>query len=108
MAERRERSSDSSLWGGETVRLADVGGGCKLHKWECRFIVADFTGQRGGVYFEAGYALGLRKPVIWTCKRDWFNKTMKRSAEITTAEGTKVLGEIEEQLSCSPGNEDHQ
>jgi hypothetical protein len=23
-----------------------------------RFVVADFTGQRGGVYFEAGYALG--------------------------------------------------
>jgi nucleoside 2-deoxyribosyltransferase len=30
----------------------------------CRFIVADFTGQRGGVYFEAGFALGLGKPVI--------------------------------------------
>ncbi len=32
------------------------------------FVVADFTGQRGGVYFEAGYALGLGKPVIWTCR----------------------------------------
>jgi hypothetical protein len=35
---------------------------------ECKFLVADLTGQRGGVYFEAGYALALRKPVIWTCK----------------------------------------
>lgn len=33
-----------------------------------RFIVADFTLQRSGVYFEAGYALGLGIPVIWTCK----------------------------------------
>ncbi|WP_444919996.1 hypothetical protein ACJJID_13935 [Microbulbifer sp. CnH-101-G] len=35
-----------------------------------RFVVADFTGHRGGVYFEAGYALGLNLPVIWTCKKD--------------------------------------
>lgn len=31
-------------------------------------LVADFTGQRGGVYFEAGFALGLGIPVIWTCR----------------------------------------
>ena len=33
-----------------------------------RFVVADFTGQRGGVYFEAGYALGLGLRVIWLCR----------------------------------------
>jgi transcription initiation factor TFIIIB Brf1 subunit/transcription initiation factor TFIIB len=33
------------------------------------FVVADFTGHRGGVYFEAGYALGRGIPVIWTCKK---------------------------------------
>lgn len=33
-----------------------------------RFLVADFTGHRGGVYFEAGYAMGLGIPVIWTCR----------------------------------------
>lgn len=35
-----------------------------------KFVIADFTGQRGGVYFEAGYAMGLGKPVIWTVKSD--------------------------------------
>ena len=30
-------------------------------------LIADFTGNRGGVYFEAGYAMGLGIPVIWTC-----------------------------------------
>jgi len=30
-------------------------------------IVADVTGQNQGVYFEAGYAIGLNIPVIWTC-----------------------------------------
>lgn len=31
-------------------------------------LVADFTGHRGGVYFEAGFAMGLGIPVIWTCR----------------------------------------
>lgn len=35
-----------------------------------RFVVADFTGQRGGVYFEAGFAMGLGIPVIWSCRED--------------------------------------
>lgn len=34
------------------------------------FLVADFTGHRGGVYFEAGFAYGLGIPVIWTCRQD--------------------------------------
>ncbi len=33
-------------------------------------LVADFTGQRAGVYFEAGFAYGLGIPVIWTCHKD--------------------------------------
>jgi hypothetical protein len=33
-----------------------------------RFVVADFSGGRGGVYFEAGFALGLGKPVIYTVR----------------------------------------
>jgi nucleoside 2-deoxyribosyltransferase len=33
-------------------------------------VVADFTGNRGGVYFEAGFGLGLGVPVIFTCRSD--------------------------------------
>jgi hypothetical protein len=32
-----------------------------------RFMVADFTGQRPGVYFEAGLMHGLGRNVIWLC-----------------------------------------
>ena len=39
----------------------------------CKFVVADMTGHRGGVYYEAGYAKGLGKPVIYTCRKDWFD-----------------------------------
>lgn len=35
-----------------------------------KFIVADFTGHRGGVYFEAGFAKGLGMEVFWTCRED--------------------------------------
>ncbi len=34
-----------------------------------KFVIADFTQHKHGVYFEAGFALGLKKPVIYTCKK---------------------------------------
>lgn len=34
---------------------------------QSKFLVADLTGQRNGVYFEAGFMLGLGRPVIWLC-----------------------------------------
>ena len=37
---------------------------------ESALVVADFTGHRGGVYFEAGLAKGLGMPLIWTCRDD--------------------------------------
>jgi nucleoside 2-deoxyribosyltransferase len=33
-------------------------------------VIADVTFASTGVYFEAGYALGLGRPVIWTCRSD--------------------------------------
>ena len=35
-----------------------------------QFAIADVTLQRPGVYFEAGFAMGLGRPVIWTCRKD--------------------------------------
>jgi hypothetical protein len=39
-----------------------------------RFVVADFTGNRGGVYFEAGLAMGRDTPVIWTIRSGRFHR----------------------------------
>ncbi len=36
----------------------------------CQFAVADFTTHNRGAYFEAGFALGLGRLVIWTCQED--------------------------------------
>lgn len=41
---------------------------------QSKFVVADFTDNRGGVYFEAGYALGMGLPVIWTVREDELSK----------------------------------
>lgn len=42
-----------------------------------KFLVADFTCEkekiRGGVYFEAGYAMASPIPVIWTCSNSSIN-----------------------------------
>lgn len=40
---------------------------------KAKFIVADATEQKNGVYFEAGFAMGLGKPVIWMCREDDIN-----------------------------------
>ena len=39
-----------------------------------RFLIADLTEHKGGVYFEAGFAKGLGLPVIWTCRSDHFGE----------------------------------
>lgn len=37
-----------------------------------QFIVADITGARGGVYFEAGFARALGREVFFCCRNDRF------------------------------------
>lgn len=40
----------------------------------CRFLLADLTGGNSGAYWEAGFAEGLGKPVIYLCERNYFKK----------------------------------
>jgi nucleoside 2-deoxyribosyltransferase len=44
---------------------------------ESRFVVADFTGNRGGVYYEAGFAAGLGLPVFCLCQEAQTDPTNK-------------------------------
>jgi len=39
-----------------------------------KFLIADLTGHRNGVYFEAGFALGLGIPVVWCVREDQLDK----------------------------------
>ncbi|MDR1898221.1 MAG: hypothetical protein LBR10_15700 [Prevotellaceae bacterium] len=38
------------------------------------FVISDVTAHKNGVYFEAGFAIGQKKPVIWSCHKDDFEK----------------------------------
>ncbi len=40
-----------------------------------RFLIADLTHENAGAYWEAGFAEGLGKPVIYTCEKSKFPKT---------------------------------
>lgn len=41
---------------------------------QSRCVIADLTGHRTGVYYEAGFAEGIGKQVILTCRQDDFEK----------------------------------
>ena len=59
----------------------------------CQLLVADFTLHRNGVYFEAGFALGLGKPVVWLCRRTDFD-----TAHFDTRPYNHILWDTPEQL----------
>lgn len=42
-----------------------------------RFLIADLTHDNNGAYWEAGYAEGLGKPVIYTCEKSHFSDRVK-------------------------------
>jgi hypothetical protein len=56
-------------------------------------VIADVTGQNQGVYYEAGYAMGLNIPVIWCCKGDEADKL-----HFDTRQYNHILWEDEEDL----------
>ena len=62
-----------------------------------KFLIADFTCEpgkvRGGVYFEAGYAMALPIPVIWTCAKSSLN-----DIHFDTRQYNHILWEAPEQL----------
>jgi len=39
-----------------------------------QIVIVDFTGFRPGVFFEAGFAKGIGREVIWTCRADQFER----------------------------------
>jgi nucleoside 2-deoxyribosyltransferase len=62
-----------------------------------KFLVADFTCEpgrvRGGVYFEAGFAMGLQIPVIWTC-----SETSKNDLHFDTRQYNHIMWQTPEDL----------
>lgn len=63
------------------------------------FVVADFTGHRNGVYYEAGFARGLGRQVFACCRADEFDK-----AHFDTKQLNHLLwnnpADLQEKLLC--------
>ncbi len=55
-------------------------------------MIADLTHANNGVYWETGYAEGLQKPVIYTCREDAFGEIHFDTNHLLT-------------VKWSPGNE---
>lgn len=60
-----------------------------------RFLVADFTGHRNAVYFEAGFAFGLGIPVVWTVRKDGLT-----DASFDTRQFNHIVWETPEELAA--------
>lgn len=45
----------------------------RLEIRQAKFLIADLTHGNNGAYWEAGFAEGLGKPVIYTCRKDVFD-----------------------------------
>jgi nucleoside 2-deoxyribosyltransferase len=66
---------------------------------QCRFLIADLTHQNRGAYWEAGFAEGLGKPVIYMCRRDEFeNKSL--GTHFDTNHHLTVVWEPNDLASC--------
>jgi nucleoside 2-deoxyribosyltransferase len=59
----------------------------------CHSVIADVTDQNNGVYFEAGFAMGNRKPVIWCCK-----ESDKENIHFDTRQINHILWKDEQDL----------
>jgi hypothetical protein len=64
-----------------------------------RFLVADLTEHRAGVYFEAGFAMGLGLPVVWMVRADQADKTHFDNRQYNHIRWTRDnLGEAKQRL----------
>ncbi|MEJ6529025.1 hypothetical protein [Exiguobacterium sp. USCH10] len=62
------------------------------------FVIADLTDHKNGVYYEAGYAKGIGKEVIFTCHTDDFEKRHFDVAQTNTIVW-KNISELSDMLS---------
>jgi len=62
------------VWMKDVLTNEDINYRMAVEIRKAQFLIADFTGLKAGVYFEAGFALGLGRDVFWTTKADDLGK----------------------------------
>jgi hypothetical protein len=58
-----------------------------------KFLIADYTGQRHGVYYEAGYAKGMGLEVISSC-----NENDKQNLHFDTSHQNHIIWKTDDEL----------
>lgn len=58
----------------DTARAGIIDDIMRITIRDAKFVIADLTHDNNGAYWEAGYAEGLGKPVIYICEKIKFNK----------------------------------
>lgn len=61
---------------------------------QARFLIADLSHNNNGAYWEAGFAEGLGKPVIYTCRKDVFDDK-KQGTHFDTNHHLTIIWESE-------------
>lgn len=74
-------------------RIGLIDDSLRLAIKRARFVIADLTHANNGAYWEAGYAEGLGKPVIYTCRKDVFDS---QGTHFDTNHHQTVLWRIDE------------
>ena len=70
-----------------------------------KFVIADLTYNNNGAYWEAGYAQGLGRPVIYCCNSEWLEKGGKLHFDISHIRQIRWtnLEDFQEQLKATIG-----
>lgn len=56
------------------LRAGSIDDQIRIQIRSAKFLIADLTDDNNGAYWEAGFAEGLNKPVIYLCEKNKFNK----------------------------------
>lgn len=71
-----------------------------------KFLVADLCGHRNGVYYEAGYAKGLGKEVILTCRKSDFSGAhfdVSQQSTVIYEEDDDLYGKLLKRIEVTVG-----
>ena len=77
----------------EVSRVGIIDNIMRAHIRDASFVLVDLTHDNSGAYWEAGYAEGLDKPVIYLCERSKFENA---KTHFDTNHCTTVLWSVDE------------
>ncbi len=82
----------------EVSRAGSIDEQLRVEIRRARFLVADLTHDNSGAYWEAGFAEGLGKPVIYTCEKSVFES---KGTHFDTNHSHTILWDIDDPVKAA-------